>query len=263
MTAGNPTGNGELLLDVAGLSHYFGGLAAVSNLDFTVKPGQIKGIIGPNGAGKTTLFNLITGVLPTNSGTIRFQGEVVNRMPAHRRVQRGMARTFQNLQLFAGMTVLENVMIGCHARTRAGFVEAMIRTPGSVRETRQSRDRAQAALETLDLGHLAQRPATEISFGEGKIVEIARALAAEPKLMMLDEPTAGLPHGDMQEVATVIRKLNGDGITVLLVEHNMKLVMSLCDDILVLNYGSRIAEGSPEQVKQDPEVLSAYLGEDA
>ncbi|MCY4237326.1 MAG: ABC transporter ATP-binding protein [Rhodospirillaceae bacterium] len=253
----------EALLEVNGLSHSFGGLTAVAELDFTATRGQIKGIIGPNGAGKTTLFNLIAGILPAKVGTIRFKGEIVNRMPAHKRVDSGMARTFQNLQLFAGMSVLENVMIGCHARTRASFLEAVLRSPASVRETRSVRDRAMAALAEFGLERLAKRQATDISFGEGKVVEIARALAAEPELVMLDEPTAGLPHGDIQEVATVIRKLNDDGITVLLVEHNMRLVMSLCDDILVLNYGRRIAEGRPEVVRKDPEVLSAYLGEDA
>lgn len=254
-------GRKETLLAASGLGHSFGGLAAVADLDFGVEKGTIKGIIGPNGAGKTTLFNLIAGVLPTSVGEIRFKGQIMNRMPAHKRVSLGMARTFQNLELFAGMTVLENVMIGCHARSRTGFVEALIRTPGSVRETRAIRDKAMEALATLGLDHLAHRQATEISFGEGKIAEIARALAAEPELLMLDEPTAGLPHGDMQGVSDVIRNLNAQGITILLVEHNMRLVMSLCDDILVINYGRRIAEGDPQSVRNDPEVLTAYLGE--
>jgi len=250
------------LLEISDLTHRFGGLAAVADLSFSVSSGQIKGIIGPNGAGKTTLFNLIAGVLPTTQGQIRLNGETINRMPPHRRVMRGIARTFQNLQIFESMTVLENVMVGLHSRTKSGFVEALLRTPGSVRETREARDAAMEALALLDLTHLAERSASEISFGEGKILEIARALAVEPSLLLLDEPTAGLPHGDMQEVAKVIRTLNDRGITVLLVEHNMKLVMSLCDEILVLNYGQRIAEGTAAEVRQDREVLAAYLGDE-
>ncbi len=257
------TAAGTPLLEVKGLGHNFGGLAAVAELDFEVRSGQIKAIIGPNGAGKTTLFNLIAGVLPTAQGTISLRGKPIHRLPPHRRVELGLARTFQNLQIFESMTVLENVMIGLHPRTRASFIEAMIRTPGSVRETRRARDSAMEALALLDLTHLADRPATEISFGEGKVLEIARALAVEPDLLLLDEPTAGLPHADMQGVAEVIRKVNARGITVLLVEHNMKLVMSLCDEILVLNYGRRIAEGTAEEVRRDPEVLTAYLGHDA
>ena len=251
------------LLEVRGLGHNFGGLAAVAELDFNVREGHIKGIIGPNGAGKTTLFNLIAGVLPTSKGAISLRGEAIHRLPPHKRVGRGIARTFQNLQIFEDMTVLENVMIGLHPRTHAGFLQALIRTPASVRETRRTRDAAMEALALLDLTRLAERPATEISFGEGKVLEIARALAVEPDLLLLDEPTAGLPHSDMQEVAEVIRKVNARGITVLLVEHNMKLVMSLCDEILVLNYGRRIAEGTASEVRRDPEVLIAYLGDDA
>jgi branched-chain amino acid transport system ATP-binding protein len=248
------------LLAVEGLGHNFGGLAAVADLDFEVRSGQIKGIIGPNGAGKTTLFNLIAGVLPTAQGTIALRGEPIHRLPPHKRVGRGLARTFQNLQIFENMTVLENVMIGLHPRTRAGFLEALVRTPGSVRETRRTRAAAMDALALLDLTHLAERPATEISFGEGKILEIARALAVEPKLLLLDEPTAGLPHGDMQGVAEVIRKVNARGITVLLVEHNMRLVMDISRNILVLNFGRKIAEGTGEAVRRDPGVIEAYFG---
>ncbi len=262
MTAAATAATEPALLEVQHLGHSFGGLAAVAELDFAVRPGQIKGIIGPNGAGKTTLFNLIAGVLPTSQGAIRLHGKPVHRLPPYKRVDRGLARTFQNLQIFESMTVLENVMVGLHPRTKAGFLAALVRTPGSVRETRKAREQAMAALDLLDLTHLADRPASEISFGEGKVLEIARALAVEPDLLLLDEPTAGLPHGDMQEVAEVVRKVNKQGITVLLVEHNMKMVMSLCDEILVLNYGRRIAEGTPEEVRANPEVLTAYLGED-
>ncbi|MCW5770031.1 MAG: ABC transporter ATP-binding protein [Rhodospirillaceae bacterium] len=250
----------EALLSARGLTHYFGGLAAISDVSFDVARGGIKGIIGPNGAGKTTLFNLLTGVTRLEHGSIAFNGQPIHKLPAYRRAARGVARTFQNLQLFPGMTVLENVMIGGHVRSRSGFLSAIARTAASRQEDRAIRERALAALDLLEIRDLADRAASDISFGEGKILEIARAVAAEPAILLLDEPTAGLPHGDMRRVAKVIGTIRDRGITVVLVEHNMRLVMSLCDDILVLNYGRKIAEGPADAVRRDPEVISAYLG---
>ena len=250
------------LFEVRNLSHHFGGLMAISGLGFSVPAGIVKGVIGPNGAGKTTLFNLIAGLIPVQSGEILFKGQRIDQLRPHRRVALGLSRTFQNLQIFAGMSVLENVMMGCHTRGRAGFLSALLRLPSSRREDESLRAAAQESLERLGIGHLAQRPASEISFGECKIVEIARAIAANPDLIMLDEPTAGLPHGDSREIAKVVRQLRDEGHTVMLVEHNIRLVMDLCDEIVVINFGQRIAEGTVEEVRSNPDVLTAYLGSD-
>jgi branched-chain amino acid transport system ATP-binding protein len=252
-----------MLLEVRGLTCRFGGLLAVAGLDFDLRDGLIKGIIGPNGAGKTTLFNLIAGVYRPDAGSISLRGTPITGLSPHRRVRLGLARTFQNLQVFGGMTVLENVMVGRHARGRAGFVSALARTPASRREERDIRERAHEKLALLGLASRADDPADSLSFGDGKILEIARALASDPDLLLLDEPTAGLPHGEAQRIGEIVRAINARGTTVLLVEHNMRLVMSLCGEILVLNYGQRIAEGSPADIRAHPAVLEAYLGTDA
>jgi len=251
------------LLEVEDLTRRFGGLAAVAGVSFSIPAGIIKGIIGPNGAGKTTLFNLIAGVSPPDHGTIRYDGQVITRLEPFRRVRLGIARTFQNLQIFRGMTVVENVMVGAHARGNAGFLSALLALPRGRRQEREIEDRARVALDMVGIGDRADDPADELGFGEAKILEIARAVAAEPRLLLLDEPTAGLPHAEVHRVGEVVRSLVARGITVCLVEHNMRLVMSLCDDILVLNHGARIAEGPADRVRQDPVVLEAYLGRDA
>lgn len=250
------------LLQVRDLDMAFDGLRALSDLSFDVPRGTIKGIIGPNGAGKTTLFNIVAGVISPTAGTIRLDSQNIERLPSFRRVGLGIARTFQNLQIFRDMTVLENVMIGCHPRSRSEFLSAIFRTPASQREEARIREAAMEKLSLLGLAHRAQEQAGALSFGEGKILEIARALAAEPALLLLDEPIAGVPHGEVEGIASVIRQINRSGVTVLLVEHNMRLVMDICDEILVLNYGRRIAEGPPDAIRRDPEVLRAYLGED-
>jgi ABC-type branched-subunit amino acid transport system ATPase component len=250
------------LLAVEKLTRRFGGLVAVNDVSFVVRPGQIKGLIGPNGAGKTTCFNLIAGVIPPSAGRVTLAGEPIERLPPHQRVARGLARTFQNLQIFREMTVLENVMLGMHSRLGGGFVGAMLRTPRTRADERRAADEALAALGRVGLADRAARPAANLSFGECKILEIARALVARPKLLLLDEPMAGLPHESVVQVEQVVRELRGTGITVLLVEHNMGLVMRLCDEIAVLDHGELIAEGPPAAIRADRNVIRAYLGEE-
>ncbi len=249
-------------LQVADLQRNFGGLRAVSDLNFTVAEGEIKAVIGPNGAGKTTLFNMIAGVTPPSSGRIVLNGSRIDHLKPYRRVERGIARTFQNLQIFKDLTVLENVMVGRHARTRCDVFHGIFRTGAALREEAEIQDASMHQLERLGLAHRAHDKAGSLSFGECKVLEIARALAAEPKLLLLDEPTAGLPHAETERISETIRALNAEGVTVLLVEHNMRMVMRLCHSILVLNYGRKIAEGTADEVRRDPAVLEAYLGED-
>ena len=251
------------MIELRGLTVRFGGLSAVSDLDFTVRKGAIKAFIGPNGAGKTTLFNVISGVQAPSAGQVLLDGEDITSMAAYERARRGLARTFQNLQVFSGMSVLENVVVGMHSRLKSGVVNALLRLPSGRREEAAARERARALLAHVGLEAKADYPVSALSFGELKIVEIARALASEPTVLLLDEPTAGLPAAEAGRVAEVIRAINAEGVTVLLVEHNMRVVMSVSHDILVLNFGRRIAEGEPAAVRAHPEVIAAYLGTDA
>jgi branched-chain amino acid transport system ATP-binding protein len=234
----------------------------LSDLDFAVPRGTVKAVIGPNGAGKTTLFNVISGIQAPTSGSVLLDGEDITSRPPHERVRRGLARTFQNLQVFSGMSVLENVVVGMHARLHAGVFSALLRLPSGRREEASARHRARALLGRVGLAGKADLPVSALSFGDLKIVEIARALASEPTVLLLDEPTAGLPASEASRVAEVIRAINTEGVTVLLVEHNMRVVMSVSHDILVLNFGRRIAEGDPASVRAHPDVITAYLGAD-
>ncbi|MCS6965118.1 ABC transporter ATP-binding protein [Thermoflexus sp.] len=250
------------LLEIRRVSKAFGGLMALMGVSLRVWPGQIKGLIGPNGAGKTTLFNLITGMLRPTSGDIRFQGRSIVGLSPFQIAALGIARTFQNVQLFRGMTVLEHVLVGGHRHSRSGLLGAILRTPRMQREEEEAQARAWAILKRVGLAEWADRPAESLPLGLQRILEIARALAVGPQLMLLDEPGAGLNPMEKARLAELIRSLNAEGMTVLLVEHDMSLVMGLADEIAVLDYGQLIAEGPPEAIRQDPRVIAAYLGEE-
>ena len=257
------TADSRFLLEVRDLTRRFEGVIAVSDLSFKVRRGEIKAVIGANGAGKTTLFNVIAGVTPPNTGSVIFSGRDITSLPPFRRTELGISRTFQNLQIFRDMTVLENVMVGHHVRTASGVFQALIRSPGSRREEDEIRDASLQSLRRFGLGDKAGLSAGALSFGESKILEIARALASQPKLLLLDEPAAGVNQASAGRVAEVIRELNKEGLTVLLVEHNMRLVMNISDSIMVMDHGQWIAEGTSAEVRHDPKVLAAYLGDAA
>ncbi len=250
------------LLEVSGLSKRFGGLHAVKDVSFRVERGMIKALIGPNGAGKTTLFNLVSGFLPPDAGTVTFKGEPIQARPPHRIAALGLSRTFQHIRLFAHMTVLENVMVGRHVRSRAGFVAGMFHLPWTWREEREVERGAREALEFLGMADLSGADATSLSYGQQRAVELARALAAEPELLLLDEPAAGLNMRETVELAKLIGRIRERGVTVLIVEHDMGLVMNVSDEVLVLSYGETIADAPPRAVQRHPEVVRVYLGED-
>ena len=250
------------MLELNAVHKQFGGLRAVDDVSFSVAAGSIKAVIGPNGAGKTTLFNLIAGNLPPSSGTIRFQGQEIQGKKPHQIAGLGMSRTFQNIKLFHGMTALETVMVGRHVQSRAGFLAGMFHLPSAMKDEKTIRSEAMRLLELLEIGEFADVEATSLSFGQQRAVEMARALASEPKLLLLDEPAAGLNIYETAEVARLITRIRDMGITVLLVEHDMSLVMDISDEIVVLSFGSKIAEDVPSAIQQNPEVIKIYLGED-
>ena len=248
------------LLAVEGLTRRFGGVAAIDALDFAVEAGRVHAVIGPNGAGKTTLFNLITGLYAPSAGRIRLGGEDISALPTHARAARGMQRTFQNLQIFAGMSALENVMAGRWLRTRRGWLEALLRLPKLARADRDDRERAASLMREVGLERFLDADAAAMPYGALKRLEIARALAAEPLLLLLDEPAAGLNPRETGEIDALIRRVAARGVTIVLVEHDMKLVMGVAERILVLDYGRRLAEGSAAEIRANPDVIRAYLG---
>ena len=250
------------LLELTHVHKRFGGLHAVNDVSFAVQPGQIKAVIGPNGAGKTTLFNCIAGTFPPSEGSVHFNGQPIEGLDTHRIASRGLSRTFQNIKLYPGLTALENVMIGRHCRSRAGFWAGMLRLPSTFREEREIRERSLEYLELLGIADLADSEATSLAFGQQRAVEFARALAAEPTLLLLDEPAAGLNIYETAEVARLITTIRDRGITVLLVEHDMSLVMDISDEIVVLSFGQKIAEDTPHNIQQNTEVIRIYLGEE-
>lgn len=250
------------LLTIESLNRYFGGLHAVNNVSFDVEQGQIKAVIGPNGAGKTTLFNLIAGNLTANSGTIHFSGTRINGRKPYQIAALGLSRTYQNIQLFHGMTALENVMLGRHIRSKAGFMAGMLNLPWTWTEERRIKEKALHFLDLLGVADCADIEISNLSFGQQRGIEFARALATEPTLLLLDEPAAGLNIYETAEIGRLITMIRESGITVLLVEHDMSLVMDISDEIVVLSFGEKIAEDLPRNIQQSEEVIRIYLGVD-
>mgnify|MGYP001412104656 CR=1 FL=1 len=250
------------LLSLENIVMRFGGLTAVNNFSLTIRPGELIGLIGPNGAGKTTVFDVITGFLIPTTGRVILNEEDVTPLPAHKITARGIARTFQNIRLFPDMTVIENVMVSCHRRLKAGFWQAALGLPGYRKEERSIREESMSLLQELSLSHLANEKASALAYGQQRRLEIVRALATRPKLLLLDEPAAGMNPQETMELAELVRELRDrHSLSIFLVEHDMKFVMNLCERIKVLDHGVSIAEGFPLEIQRNPDVIKAYLGD--
>lgn len=249
------------MLRVSGITQRFGGVTALNDVSLTVRKGDITGVIGPNGAGKTTLFNIITGIYRQTSGTVHLEERDISGFPSEKLAPLGMVRTFQNIELFGQMTVLENVMVGLHTRSRSGILSCALKLPWHIREERIIRDKARHWLDYVGIADMAGIQASNLPFGKGRLLEIARAMAMEPRIILMDEPAAGLNSRETAELALLINRVKESGITVVLVEHDMELVMDVCDFIVVLNLGVKLAEGTPREVQENREVIAAYLGE--
>ncbi len=250
------------MLEVRGITCVFGGLTALDDVSFTAAVGAITGVIGPNGAGKTTLFNIISGIYARTAGRIFLDGHDISGLPPERLAPLGLVRTFQNIELFGQMSVLENVMVGLHTSSRSGFVACACKLPHHLTEERRIREQALKLLDFVGIAKYADTAAANLAFGQGRLLEIARALAVKPRIMLMDEPAAGLNSRETWQLGELIRKIRDTGVTVVLVEHDMELVMDICDTIVVLNLGKKLAEGTPRQIQENSEVITAYLGEE-
>jgi len=249
------------LLKIESITKIFGGLTALEDLSFSIAAGEITGIIGPNGAGKTTLFNIVTGVYDPTSGKVYYRGKDITGFPPEKLARLGMVRTFQGIELFGQMTVLENVMVGLHTKSQSGIIASVLKLPAHLREERHIRERAISWLEFAGIAELADTKAANLPFGKGRLLEIARAMAVEPTIILLDEPAAGLNSRETSDLAALIKRIKDSGITIALVEHDMDLVMGICSRIVVLNLGRKLAEGTARQIQEDENVITAYLGE--